>query len=272
MIALGLACTACDGSATAAKTDAAPDGANVVRWQLPKQLKEISGLAFSADERLFAHNDERAVIHQIDWQHGNIVKTFSLGDPALRDDFEAIAIAGNDFYLITSTGILYRFNEGADGAHVPYTRIDTGLGARCEVEGLAYDARRNVLLVACKTPRSAELKGKVAVFAWSLEQQALDPTASFAVPVAAILDRLSLKHFSPSSIEVARDGTHLWLLSARQGALVEVGLDGQLVTATRLPVKLHPQPEGLAIAADGRFIISDEAVQGDAMLAIYPPR
>jgi uncharacterized protein YjiK len=269
MIALGLACMACDGSATVAKTDAAP---NVVRWQLPKQLKEISGLAFSGDERLFAHNDERAVIHQIDWQHGNIVKTFSFGDPALRDDFEAIAIAGADFYLITSTGILYRFNEGADGAHVAYTRIDTGLGTRCEVEGLAYDARRNVLLVACKTPRSADLEGKVAVFAWSLERQALDPTASFAVRIAAILDRLSLKHFSPSSIEVARDGTHLWLLSARQGALVEVGLDGQLVTAMRLPGKLHPQPEGLAIAADGRFIISDEAVQGNAMLAIYPPR
>ena len=245
-----------------------------MQWKLPKRLKEISGLALSADERLFAHDDEQAVIYQIDWQHGTLVKAFALGDPPLRDDFEAIAIDGSDFYLITSNGILYRAKEGADGEHVGYERIDTGLGAQCEVEGLTTDARRKLLLAACKTPRVAALKGKVAVFAWSLERQALDPAASFAVPAAGIIDKIGLQHFNPSEIQISRDGTHLWLLAGRQHALAEVGLDGQVVTAMRLQGKLHPQPEGLAITADGKFIISDEseAAKGRGTLAIYGPR
>ncbi len=274
LLALTFACAvACDGSAPSAQAAVGLDSSNVVQWKLPKQLKEISGLAFSTDERLFAHNDEQAAIYQIDWQHGSLVKAFALGEPPLRDDFEAIAIEGSDFYLITSNAILYRAKEGADGARVGYERIDTGLGAQCEVEGLTNDARRKLLLIACKTPRSAALKGKVAVFAWSLDRQALDPAASFAMPLEGFIDRLSLKHFNPSSIEISRDGMHLWLLAGRQSALAEVGLDGQIVTAMRLPAKLHPQPEGLAITADGKFIISDEAeaAQGRGTLAIYGP-
>jgi hypothetical protein len=160
-LAIALACTAaCDGPGPAAQAAVGLDSANVVQWKLPKRLKEISGLALSSDERLFAHDDEQAVIYQIDWQRGGLVKAFALGDPPLRDDFEGIAIAGDDFYLITSNGILYRTKEGADGAHVEYERIDTGIGAQCEVEGLTTDLRRNLLLVACKTPRVAALKGK----------------------------------------------------------------------------------------------------------------
>ena len=273
MIAVTLAgLVACGGSAPPNQAAVDLDSANVVQWKLPKRLKEISGLAFSADERLFAHDDERAVIYQIDWQRGNLVKSFALGDPPLRDDFEAIAIAGDDFYLMTSNGILYRAKEGDDGAHVPYTRIDTGLGAQCEIEGLTWDARRKLLLVACKTARTPALKGKVAVIAWSPDRQMPDPAAAFAVPVAGIADRIGLPHFNPSSIEISRDGTRLWLLAGRQAALAQVGLDGEVVSAMRLPAKLHPQPEGLAIAASGEFIISDEAAQGRGTLVIYRPR
>lgn len=275
LLAIVFACTgACDGPAPAAHAAVSLDTTDAVRWKLPKKLKEISGLALSADERLFAQADEQAVIYQVDWRSGSLVKAFALGDPPLRDDFEDIAIAGDDFYLITSNAVLYRAKEGADGTHVGYERIDTGLGVQCEVEGLTNDSRRKLLLIACKTPRTAALEGKVAVFAWSPERQAREPAASFAVPVSGIVGPIGLERFSPSAIDISRDGTHLWLLSARQRGLAEVGLDGQVVTAMRLPGKLHPQPEGLAITADGEFIIADEgeAAQGRGTLAIYRPR
>ena len=53
-------------------------------WRLPDGLREISGLALTDDQRLLAVDDEVAVIHEIDFEAGQVVKTFSLGSPALR--------------------------------------------------------------------------------------------------------------------------------------------------------------------------------------------
>lgn len=275
VVGLAMTTLGCDESQSQSKSQSRPafdlDAWSVVQWNLPKRLKEISGLALSADDRLFAHDDELGVIHQIDWHGGSLVKSFALGEPAIHGDFEGIATVGAEFYLIASDGVLYRAAEGADGAHVTYEQIDTGLGAQCEIEGLAYDPRRALLLIACKTPRVAALKGQVAVFAWSPQQRSLDAGASFTIPEKALAGTIGVKHFNPSSIDVSRDGTRVWLLAARQRALAELGVDGQVVAVTRLPAR-HQQPEGLAIGPDGELIIADEGGDGRATLAIYRPR
>jgi uncharacterized protein YjiK len=268
-IALSLGLSACGKSQPHDPPNPGLDASNAVRWHLPKRLDEISGLALSADGRLFAHDDELGVIYRIDWQQGRLTKAFSLGDPPPRADFEGIAIAGGNFYLVTSDGVLYRTTEGDDGAHVPYERFVTGTGARCEIEGLAYDARRAVLLLGCKAPRAAALKGRVAVFAWSPERRTIDAPASFSIPEKSLAGPLDAAHFNTSGIEMSRDGLHLYLLAGRQRALAEVDLDGGVVAVTRLPAKQHRQPEGLAIGPDGELIVADEAGGGRATLAVY---
>ena len=267
-IVLTLGASAC-GKSPSSPERAGLQATDAVRWNLPKRLNEISGLALSADDRLFAHDDERAVIYEIDWHDGRIVKAFALGEPTVADDFEGIAIADRDFYLVTSDGILYRATEGSDGAHVPYQRIDTGSGRRCEIEGLAYDRPRNVLLLGCKTPRETELKDRVSVFAWSPERRAIDEKASFSVPEWPFTTPLGTPQFDPSSVEVSRDGSRLYLLAGRQHALAEVEPNGNVVAVTRLSAKRHRQPEGLAIGPAGELIIADEAGGGRATLAIY---
>ena len=52
--------------------------------RLPRRLREISGLAVTSDGRLFGHDDERAVIYEIDVEGGQIVKSFAIGDPPRR--------------------------------------------------------------------------------------------------------------------------------------------------------------------------------------------
>ena len=47
--------------------------------ELPKEIREISGLATSADGRLFGHGDEKAMIAELDLASGAIVKRFTLG-------------------------------------------------------------------------------------------------------------------------------------------------------------------------------------------------
>src|SRR5664279_5298729 len=133
-----------------AKPDRVAAGKPIALWKLPDGLKETSGLALTADGRLLTHGDEQGKVFQIDYRRGVIVKEFDVGSPAVRGDFESIALAGDTVLLFTSDGILYRFPEGADKTVVPYTRLDTELGSECEFESMVVDASSGSLLLACK--------------------------------------------------------------------------------------------------------------------------
>jgi uncharacterized protein YjiK len=243
------------------------DEASLVQWTLPKRLREISGLALDTAGRLFAHEDEHAIVYQIDYQDGHLVKAFALGDPTLRGDFEGIAVAGATFYLLASDGTLYRAPEGGDGEHVAYQRIDTALAPYCEFEGLAYDAASANLLLACKRSHRDVDANRRWVFRFSTQSQRVVAPA-IAIDVRQVTARLHSKSFNPSGIDVA--GGHLVLVAARQRALVETDADGSLVAALELPLaKRHHQPEGIAIAPDGRMIISDEGGNGRGRLGVY---
>ena len=239
------------------------------RWELPKELDEISGLAIDRSGRVFAHGDERALIYQLDPASHRVVKRFALGRPAAHGDFEAIAFAGDRLILTTSNGVLYLGSEGRDGEAVPYTVQATGIGDRCEVEGLAWDPEARSLLLACKTPRTEALRGRVTIFGWSLEHRALAPMPQIFAPLSRVTRALGATSFHPS--ELVRDpGTgHFLLLAARQRAIAELTPDGQVIRVSRLRRALHRQPEGLAIAADGTLLVADEANGQRATLTMY---
>ncbi len=236
------------------------------QWKLPKKLKEISGLAVTGDGRLLALADERAIVYEIDYTNGHLVKAFALGEPAVSDDFEAIAVAKDHVYLLTSDAVVLRASEGRDGEHVTYQRFETGLGKQCEFEGLAVDANGRNLLLACKTPRT---DAGCKVYRWSLDEQRVDEAASIAIDAAAIARQIGKKKFNPSGIDVTSQG-HLLLIAGPQRALAELDADGRLLAALRLPLQdRHKQPEGIVILKDGRMVIADEGGKGRGRLGIY---
>jgi len=124
----------------------------IARWILPRELAEISGLALTPDGRLFAHNDETAQITEIDYRRGVILKRFFVGEKDLHGDFEALACAGDRFFLMASNGTLYEFREGEDGERVDYTVHDTHLGKECEFEGAAYDSTADTIVLGVRRP------------------------------------------------------------------------------------------------------------------------
>ncbi len=256
--------------AAACETDSlAPLGfrqAGAERWQLPDRLREISGLALNADDHLLAHDDERAVIYVLDHRRARRLKTFALGDPVARDDFEGIAVAEGRVYLVTSAGRLYSAEEAADGGHAPFQTAETGLGERCEVEGLAYVRARGALAIACKTPRG---DAPLAVHFYSLAAGRVT-SEPLAVPMRALAGALGTEGFSPSGIEWVADRATFVLVAAREAAIAELGADGRLLAAARLPRRHHRQPEGVAVDGDGRLIIADEGDGRRARLSVYP--
>ena len=226
------------------------------RWRLPKALAEVSGLAVEGPH-LLAHGDEQAVIYELDPATDSVVGHFSLGQPAVRGDFEAITLVDGLVALTTSNGVLYVARRGANGEAVPYRRYVTGIGGSCEVEGLAYDRPEREFLFACKTPRVKALQGHLAVFGWSPERTG-PPVLRLRISTAAIGDHGN-EPVHPS--ELWRDDVsgHLLLLAARARVIIEVSRDGQVVSVAKLRRSLHRQAEGLAIGADGSLFVSDEA-------------
>src|SRR4030095_14164756 len=57
--------------------DISNESPNII--ELPGDLREISGITFTDDERLFAHGDEDGDVFQVDYITGKIMKRFSLG-------------------------------------------------------------------------------------------------------------------------------------------------------------------------------------------------
>ena len=242
------------------------------QWKLPKKLKEISGLAMTPDDRLFAVDDEQAVIYEIDYQQGKTIKSFGLGSPITRGDFEGIAYLDSKFYLVTSHGLVYVAAEGSDGERVDFNVYQTGLGRYCEIEGLASDARSGSLLLACKKRRGKTKDGKFSVFVWSPATGRVLHDREIAIPEHEIANRIGKKNIRPSAIVVDPESGNLFGLAGPQRAIFELTPNGELIDAIILPLAdRHRQPEGIEITSSGKLIISDEGGKKKARLGVYSP-
>ena len=241
-------------------------------WKLPEYLEEISGLAMTRDSRLLAHNDERGVIFEIDYQKGSIAKSFQLTDMKnpVASDFEGIATIDDQIYLVTSSGRLYECREGAAGESVLFNVYTTGVGRDCEIEGLAYDESKRALLMMCKDARSADMEGKLAVYHWSIDEKQLKKDAHTAIPVDEFARHIKGKKFQPSGIERHPISGNYFIIAARQGAIAEITPGGRVVAVREFPAQWHRQAEGITFAADGTLIIADEGAGKRARLTLYP--
>lgn len=249
--------------ADAGSTQAAP----LAVWILPPQLHEISGLTLTPDGRMFAHNDEAGRVYQIDPKTGIVVKRFMLqGDPT--GDFEAIATVGPDIYLLESNGRLYQFQEGADGAHVPYTRYDTRLGRECDLEGLAYDAANSWLLLACKRVTTKNLKNDVVIYRLPLPTTDSSSLSMLAIPKGEVIGSNRWKNFQPSDMAIDPANGNYVLIASQEKGIAVITPEGEVVRSEPLPGN-HQQAEGVAVTKDGILIVSDEARHKPAVITLY---
>lgn len=242
------------------------------QWRLPGRLREISGLAVTPDDRVFAHDDERGVIYEIDPVEGRLVKAFGLGDVTASDDFEGLAVAGNRFYLVSSNGRLYESYEGEDGERMLFNTYGTGAGRSCEIEGLAFEPTDRTLLLACKTSRDPELGESVHIYRWSVDERAMASDSLIRISRAALTADLPGERFSPSGIERHPITGHYFIVAAREQAIAEIDRSGGVVSVTAFPDGAHRQAEGITFTADGSLLIADEGGSGRARLSRYERR
>lgn len=236
-----------------------------VQAQLPLGLREISGLAVAPDGRVLAHGDERGVVSQIHICDGTVEKSFSLGSPPVRDDFEGIAIADGRLFLITSAGRLYESREGANGAIVPYTALETGFGRSCEIEGLTWDPVSRTLVAGCKQALAAGRPGQITFLRWSVDGRAPATPPSLTLTVTGPTTR----RFRPSAVEYNGARGNYIAVAGPDRSMLEFTSTGAVVASRPLNRQLHRQPEGLALLGDSLLVIADEGAGNRGTLTCY---
>ena len=246
------------------------------RWELPKALQRDQrarggqrGPAVRARRRAGHHLPARS-------RHASRGQAVhASAGPPLRGDFEAIAVVGDqrDPHHQRRRAVC-RAAKARTARRCRTSMRATGVGRRCEVEGLAYEPAGRALLFACKTPRSEALRGP------SRGVRAGRSSGRRSAPRPRICScrsrgsrgRSGATSFHPSELLRDPGDGHYLMLSRR--------------ASTRSPSSRRPgrwsavaqlrgtrSPAGgraRASRADGALLVSDEASGKRATLTVYP--
>lgn len=225
-----------------------------VIW-LPDYLEEVSGLSMYGPQQLAMHHDEKGRMFVFDLAKEEIVQRVRFEGSG---DFEGIEKVGDFIYAIKSNGKLYRFHQNIQGV---VEELDTPFDEKNNVEGIGFDPQENLLLFALKgsgDTKDIEVKGK-AIYGYDLTKKTFRKFPIYA------LSNKELKRvmgddfdFSPSAIAVHPISREVYVLSAKDRALLIFGTDKKPKSLTALKSTIFPQPEGIAFNANGDLYISNE--------------
>ncbi|GAB3815933.1 hypothetical protein GCM10028895_10620 [Pontibacter rugosus] len=115
-------------------------------WQLPVELREISGIALLPDNKMACIQDEEGVIFIYNLGSKNIEDRIKFAGPG---DYEEIAVAGTTAYVLRSDGAVFEVSD-FNSKKPTVTEHKSVLAATQDTEGLAYDEKNKRLLIACK--------------------------------------------------------------------------------------------------------------------------
>jgi len=253
-------------------------------FELPRSLTEISGLTVLEEGRLGAIQDEKGHLYILDVETGGIVRETRFGKDG---DYEDLELTPEGLFILESNGTLHHIADWRSET-LDATPIKTGLSARHDTEGLAYDAAHNRLLIACKEFAGQGLKNKRAIYAYDLATGALSPKPVYLVDLEAIahLDshplnrviRLALgplldaSAFKPAALAIHPANRQMYLISSVLKSVVVLNPQGDLMAAVPIPDNLFRQPEGMAFTGNGDLYIANEGGEGRATLLRFMSR
>ena len=250
------------------------------KFKLPGKLTEVSGMDWISESEVVMVQDEKGTLYLSDIQKEEVFKKIEFGKDG---DYEGIEMVGDDVWVLRSDGKLYQIkNRGKKKQDVE--KFKTFLGPENDAEGLGYDKAGNRLLIACKgSPGMApELKGKKAIYAFSLKNQVLMSTPAYVIGEELVRDWAKIKGndrlldkfmphfdgsgekiFQPSGVAIHPRTGHIYVISAVGKLLVVLDRkSGRLLTIQELTDKDFKQPEGITFLPDGTLLISNEGRKG----------
>ena len=230
------------------------------RWELPAELREVSGIALLPDGSMACVQDEEGKIFIYDLDQKAISREIPFAGPG---DYEGIAVAGEDAYIVRSDGTLFEV-AGFTGQKPDVKVYEASFPATINIEGLAYDQDQNQLLLAPKG-HDPKLKMQKGIYAFSLESKKFLPEPVISISLEQVQPPKKSKKqksaydvLQPSSLEKHPSNSGLYLLDAVNNRLYTMTKDGQLIRTLELDESQLRQAEGLTFDQNGAMYIASE--------------
>ena len=238
----------------------------VLPIKLDLKIKEISGVVWdNHKDQFIAHNDEKGTIFYLDKNNAGIVKEFQFSTS--KGDYEDIAMAKNDIYVLRSDGLLYKIVTDSAGSQKSFDLGKIELSGQVDFETLYYDPERDALIMLCKNCASDDKK-LVSAYAYYPDSIGFVNKPIYSIDVAKVkeLSPRETSRFQPSAARIHPVLKKLFILSSASNQLVIADLDGNVEGVYMLSKKLFPQAEGLTFKSNGEMFISNEGVSAKAEL------
>lgn len=224
--------------------------------QVPKRLKEISGINYLGNEKLAAEEDETGTIYLVDFNSASIDAAFNFG-PA--GDYEDIVTLRDYYYLLNSNGDIYKVNRKTPNAAT--TKAFKFGRPEMEFESLYLDAGGKQLVMICKSCAGNDHNSMIEAYAFDLQKETYGNTPVYSIEEAAVLKLLGMRKgkFKPSAAAIHPIEKKLYVLCSVGRLLLVCSLQGAVEKVFSLNTDIYDQPEGLAFAPNGDMYISNEA-------------
>jgi uncharacterized protein YjiK len=229
------------------------------RYNLPKDLREVSGLSYYKPGRLAMVQDELAVVFIYDLSSKTVVDEHIFGK---KGDYEGVEFVDGELYMLRSDGELYHFRPtdgikilGGGGPEIHHIKIN--LPGKNDVEGLGYDPKLNALLMATKDPATGN--PQKPIYFYDLKRSVLwrGPVLNQAV-LADMAGDKPTSEMKPSGLAVHPKSGDYYVLSASGSRLVVMTRNGKTLSSVALDSKQFRQPEGICFSPDGTLFIASE--------------
>lgn len=236
-------------------------------WKMPKELNEISGLAWIGDRKLASVQDEEGIVFIYNLNKSKVEETVNFANAG---DYEGIAVVDSTAYVLRSDGILFEIQNYLKHDFEVKT-YETPFSENNDMESLTYDKENNRLLLI---PKETDLKNKdyLGVYAFNLQNNKMDAKPIFKIEFKDPIfenkkedkSKKSSTPIHPADIAInPLDGNH-YIVDGKKPKILILNKTGKPLKLTNLNKKLFNQPEGIVFTPEGRMFISNEDKKGSA--------
>lgn len=227
------------------------------KWDLPAELKEISGLAWLTESRFACVQDEEGKVFIYNTAQNKIEKQIAFAGPG---DYEGITVKGSTIYIVRADGRLYEVDMNSNA---PGKEYKTPLTVEHNIEGLCYDKKNDRLLLAGKDNK--EGAGKKTIYAFDLNKKQLLKEPAFTIDLSNEMLNTSsgkkkAKPVMPSAIAIHPGTNELFITDGPGSRLLILANSGDIKQVHNLG-KDFAQPEGITFSPAGDMFISNEGTK-----------
>lgn len=232
-----------------------------VRYKVPDELLEISGIAFNKGDSklLYAEEDENGMVYYMKWGDRK-VKYSKFKETG---DFEDMTICNGQVVMLQSKGKLYTFplDEVGKKKKIDDVKKFEDMLPDGEFEGMYGDDETSKIYVMCKHCEIDKTSKQTSGFVFQMDSNGkLVVTDQFKINVKHIADQLNAEKFNfhPSALARSPYSKMWFVLSSVNKLLVILDDKWRVKQVFKLNPAIFPQPEGMTFDNKNNLYISNE--------------